>query len=622
MKPIQITGAEITRALKEQGIDVDAEGFTAFRPQSYQAGKGEIVIFENGKRGIYEVNPELARAYNGLDGGSASLLSSMLRNTASWLRAGVTLAPDFALRNVMRDAISSFVYAGSHPIKTIKGTISYFKQDAAYQNWLQGGGANSAMVSIDRNYINQHLYELEPQTHLMGRAWNVVKSPVEALRIISETLENVTRLGIKVDEFQQAKTKSQIQALSMITREGTVDFSRHGADPFLQQWTRSTAFMNPAIQGMDRMARAFKDDPVGVTAKAFASITIPSMLLWWVNHDDPRYRDMADWERDLFWNIFTDKFELPKDGADFSAHHALGLTKEIDGKWYVNNGHTFRIPKPFELGVLFGSLPERVLDAYVADKPDAFKNMSKTLGNVFGLNVVPTATLPILQQMTNYNFFTDRPLIPDSMKNLVPEYQYMPYTTEATKALAHLVGAVPGMHMSELASPMVIDNYIRGWTGTLGGYAVQIADFALRKTGVLPDPVKPTMKLEDMPAIKALMVRYPSAGAQSIQDFYESYNESQKVITTVKMLAQRGDIEAMTREMNIDQSKLVKLDNIKSGLANAQKVIQMIDQNQKFDPDEKRQLIDTIYLQMIAMARAGNDATQQIKKALGHQTLH
>lgn len=622
MKPIGITSDEVTKALKNQGIDLEAEGFTAFRPQSYNAGKGEIVIFENGKRGVYKVDPEVARAFNGLDASSSSLLSGMLRSTASWLRAGVTLSPDFAMRNMIRDAASSFVYAGSHPIKTLRGLRSYWKQDEAYQNWLQGGGANAAIVSIDRQYIERHLYELEPQTHLMEHTWNVVKTPIEALRIMSETMENVTRLGIKVDELKQAKTKAQIQALSLMTREGTVDFARHGADPFLQQWSRATAFMNPAIQGIDKMVRAFKDNPAGVSAKAFASITIPSLLLWWVNHDDPRYKDMQDWERDLFWNIFTDKWELPKNGADFSSHHALGLTKEIDGKWYVNNGHTFRIPKPFEVGVLFGSLPERIMDAYVADKPDAFKNFGRTIGNIFGFNVIPTALLPPLQQATNYNFFTDRPLVPDSMKNIVPEYQYMPYTTELTKKIAGIVGAVPGLHMSEIASPVVIDNYIRGWTGTLGTYAMQLADLGLRKTGVLPDPLKPAMKLEDMPVIRAFMVRYPSAGAQSIQDFYDNYTESQKVVSTVKLLAQRGDIEAMTREMNMDQSKLVKLDGIKAALSNAQKVIQMIDQNQKINPDEKRQLIDTIYMQMIAMSHAGNDETQQIKNALGQKTIH
>src|SRR5204863_8151537 len=108
-----------------------------------------------------------------------------------------------------------------------------------------------------------------------------------------------------------------------------------------------------------------------------------------------------------------------------------------------------------------------------------------------------------------------------------------PYTTELTKSIGQIVGTFSGMHDSSFASPIVIDNYIRGWTGTLGTYAVQIADAALRKAGVLPDPIQPARTLADIPAIRAFVVRYPSASAQSIQDFYDRYDKSAKLSATV-----------------------------------------------------------------------------------------
>ncbi len=616
MRPVEITDQEMVRALKEQGVDAEAEGFTAFRPQSYNAAPNEIVVFENGKRSIYKVDPEVARAYNGADVASASLLTGMLRGAASWLRAGVTLSPDFSPRNVMRDALTAFIYAGSHPLKTAKGAISYFKEDAAYQNWLKGGGANAAMVSMDRRYIEQHLYDMEPQTHLMGRAWNVIKSPIEALRIVSETMENVTRLGIARDELMVAKDKAQIQALSMLTREGTVDFARHGADPFFRQWQLTTAFMNPAIQGLDRMVRAFKDNPAGTTAKALAAITIPSLLLWWKNRDDPRWKDIPDWERDLFWIVFTNKWEKPENDQDLLAHAARGMAQEVNGEALVNKGYTFRLPKPFEIGVLFGSVPERILDAYVADKPDAFKHFGKTLGNVFGINAIPTALLPPLQQMTNYNFFTDRPLVPDSMKALLPEYQYAAYTTEATKALGAMIGTFPGMKESSFASPMVIDNYIRGWSGTLGDYAMQIASAALEKAGVLPEQVKPTKSLAEYPVIKAFMIRDPSAQAQSIQDFYDHYQKSTQRLATIRHEAMLGHMDAVIKEMSVNPVELEKLESIHKALGQATHVIQFVQANPQITPDEKRQIIDATYGQMIYMARTGNIALQTIKKAM------
>ena len=51
--------------------------------------------------------------------------------------------------------------------------------------------------------------------------------------IISEFMENMTRLGAVRDEMLQANTAAKIQALSLISREATVDFARHGADQSL-----------------------------------------------------------------------------------------------------------------------------------------------------------------------------------------------------------------------------------------------------------------------------------------------------------------------------------------------------------------------------------------------------
>ncbi len=599
-----INTIEKTEYVPSIDIRVDSDVATIFRAQSAAVAKDEMAVFHDGKRSVYKVDPDVAEAFNGTDRQTANMLTNILSTPASLLRTGVTTDLAFAGKNLIRDAVSSFLYTGSHPIKTIKGAISLFGKDEAFQNWLKGGGANATMVAMDRNYIQQHLYSLNAEVGAMQKTWNVIKTPYELLRVTSEVLENITRIGAVRDELMVAKSKAQIQALSMISREATVDFARKGSDPVLQNWSRMTAFMNPGIQGIDRMARALKENPLGTTAKALASITLPSMLLWWANHDDQwkdpatgqvinRWQETPDWEKDLFWIVLTEN-------------------------------HTFRIPKDFQWGIIFGSLPERLLDKYFGDKPDAFKNFSKSLMNGFQVNMIPTVAAPIAEQITNHNFFTDRPLIPSHLEKLLPEYQYTPYTTEATKALGHLVGALPGMHDKGFASPIVIDNYIRGWTGTLGTYAVEIADAALRKSGQLPDPIKPSMTLADIPIIKAFVIRHPSASAQSIADFHDHYNEAKLVVDTVHYLAREGDATAMQREMMMDTSKLVKLDGIQTALAQSQNLVQLIYKNPQIDADQKRQLIDTVYGQMITMARAGNEELRQVKQALGGhaETVH
>jgi hypothetical protein len=168
-----------------------------------------------------------------------------------------------------------------------------------------------------------------------------------------------------------------------------------------------SAFLNAGVQGLDRTVREMRSHPYGFAAKVAAGITFPSGLLWFANQDDERVKELHQWERDLFWIVPT------KD-------------------------HIYRIPKPFEVGVIFGSLPERALDAWVAENPDAFRHISESIVNAFLPNLMPTAATPVIEQFANRSTLTNRPLVPASMEGQLPEYQYTDYTTETAKALGKI----------------------------------------------------------------------------------------------------------------------------------------------------------------------------------------
>ena len=59
---------------------------------------------------------------------------------------------------------------------------------------------------------------------------------------------------------------------------------------------------------------------------------------------------------------------------------------------------------------------------------------------------------------------------------------------------------------------------------------------------------------------------------------------------------------------------LIPLDGVKNALSAAQKSIQAISDNPGIDPDEMRQLIDAIYLQMIDMAKQGNEMLKLLEE--------
>lgn len=602
MKPTTVSEPEMTKFLQAHGIDeIPEDLLTVFRASSRPLGDDEIRVFNEGKAEVYKVDPDMAIAFKGMDKQGISLFTKIMAVPAQLLKAGATLLPEFALKHAFRD----YLYAGVTsekpftPVDMAKGMWGLLTKDKDYQNWLKSGGSNNSTVSLDRRYLQENLRKLTEETGLMTRSWNVISHPLDGLRALTELSENISHLGAfkKSIADKENPDKADLQKAGFASRETAVDVARIGAN--MRAYNMITAFANVTIQDTDRVVRAVKDNPLGASAKIVAGIVLPSALLWWANHDDPRYKEIPQWEKDLFWIVMT------KD-------------------------HIFRVTKPFGMGALFGSGTERVLDAVAGDKPNALKDFDQTIKDVMVPGIMPTMIPPMIDQFANRSTFTNAPLIPDRLEKLLPEYQYNPYTLETTKALGSLIGSFPGMTEAAinkdpspfggiaqaLTTPVLMENYLRAWTGGLGMYTLQLADLALRKAGVVPDPVLPAGTLSDIPVIRAFTVRYPTASAQSIQDFYSAYETNKVYLDTINAKAKEGDIAAVQKTQRLNPAAMVQLDGIKQALGMHSQLVRNIWSNPQIPADEKRQLIDTTYYRMIEMAHAGNEAMENLRKAI------
>jgi hypothetical protein len=645
-------------ALRAEGI-ADPEALEPLLASLAPVREGEIRILRDGRAATYKVDPELARAMKGLDAQSMGDLERMLRPFANALRAGAVLQPDFVLRHSIRD----FLYAAvTHPgffspLDLVRGFTSLAIKDADYQDWLSSGGAQVSMVSLDRRYL-QHSIEQLTGTGILERAWNVVgdadtgiaakagavaKVPLDAARkfllnpmqMAVQFAESATHIGafIKAKNAMLADqpegtqlTREQTLEAGFASRDVAVDAARMGAK--IRTLNALSAFSNIVIQDTDRVARAFVKSPMATAIKVAGVISLPSVLTWINGNGDPRYDDAPDWERDLFWVLPHDhwKTTTAKDyGAQPDDPHLRRRTD--DGLYQVNDGAVFRIPKPWGMGLIFGSGVERSLDSFAAHKPGAFKSLMSSLGTVALPSLIPNAFTPIIEQFANRSTFTNRTLVPDQMEKLLPEYQYTPYTTETAKALGQIVGAFPGVEQARteqgiaggvaraLSTPILMENYLRAWTGNLGMYALQLADTGLRKTGVVPDPPNmPASTLADIPFVRAFVVRSPTSSAQSIQDFQDEYARNKIYYDTMLAMAKDGNQDAVQRIQQAGgPAMLVQLDGMHTALGEQSRIVRDIYKNPAIPSDEKRQLIDTIYWRMSEIAHAGTAAQAQAR---------
>jgi len=592
---------DVADALRDSGMkDVPPDLLRAIKAVLAPTKGTTITALRDGKVESWRVSPELADAVNYTNRDSANLIFKVLGGPARLARAGAVFSPDFIAKSPIRDFFSMAINSKDavvHPFEAVRSIMSIAKQDKVYQDWMRAGGANSSVVALDRRYIQENLLKLDQETGLLSRVWNIATTPAQKTMLGLRAASEFTDTMMRLPEFKKrmAEGASPGEA-AFASREVTVDFARIGAQ--MSSINALVPFLNAGIQGLDRTFREAKERPVAFMAKGTAYITIPTIGLFVANSSDPNYWEIPQWERDLFWIV------------------------PVGGTYW-------RIPKPFELGLMFGTLPERVLTDFMTEQPEAWREFHKSVLQVFNPVGWPSFVAPAMEQMTNKSF-SGAPIVPKNTEKLLPEYQYNNYTTETSKALGRLLGTFPGLESAAindetvfggmakaLTTPVLIENYVRGWTGGLGMYALQVADYGLRKAGVVPDPVLPASTLADIPFVKSFVVRYPSASADSVVRFYEQYHDTKTRYDSWMSRAREGDTESMARIQAAGGDRIfVTLDAFKDTLTEQQKLVNMIFKNPDFSKEEKRQLIDTLYYQMISVARTGNEAFREMNRSL------
>lgn len=519
-------------------------------------------VWENGEKVTYETTPELIKTMRMLDKEQSNMFVKVLSYPANWLRAGATLSPEFILRNPVRDMIGASIYSkhGFIPIvDTFKGLSLFLKKGDLYWEYMKSGAAHAAMVSLDRDYLSGQLRDI--MSH-KSNVTKLIKNPIELLRAMSEATEMATRLaefdnarkgytGVGNRLFGKDRKPLTAREAALESRDITLDFSRRGTHT--KKFNQAVAFFNAAIQGTDKMARAFKEDPRGMTVKTMLYITLPSVLLWYMNKDDERYQELPQWEKDTFWII--------------------------PGK-----ENMYKIPKPFEAGILFGTAFERMLQ-YMDDKKSGrngvgFKGFGERVIDSMTPSFMPTAVIPIFEAMTNKSIFRQRNIIPQSQENLPARLQYGANTSEVAKFVGDKINV----------SPYIVDNTIRGYGGGLAGLGLSGIDAA---TGAKENNA--SKKWYEAPGLRGFTAA-PYQSSNSVQRVYDDYKEQEKLHNAFKLTGQRPE--------GYDAKEFAKLKNASDSLKGLNKASKAIINNERMSGEQKREQLDKINMRKANIARS------------------
>lgn len=541
----------------------------------YQAlanGKDRIMVKLEGEDYMIRVeDPDLYRAMTFFDRKPFGAMVNVAAKAKRLLTAGVTASPEFMLRNFLRDSLSSWAISkdGFKPmIDSIKGVRKTWRMDgstidvmfsgASFLGGYVNGNDPEAMADTVRKSLRRK--GMTPE-QIARYEKSIIRNAAHAKGVVADAWEKYSRVGEAVENgnreavYDAAIKAGKSHAQAAFESKDLMDFSMLGASRTMQVMTQVLPFFNARVQGLGKLTRELRDNPRAI-AKRAGMITAASLALLAHNWDDERYEGLPDWDKDANW------------------HFWLGE-------------HHWRIPKPFEIGVLFGTIPERMVRA-LGDKDTGAqfgKAVARAIGDTFALNPTPQLVKPMVEAAFNYDSFRGGPIDGPQDLNVQAEARY----NEQTSLLMRELGELTGF------SPKQLEHLVIGYTGTMGSYVMAAADGLIR--AARPGE-SASWRADEIPLVKAVYRGTgPAKSTQHMEEFYRMLNEVNQLKRTVDQYRSEG-LTDKASELLEEQGGILKsrrsLSRTQQQVRVVRNKIELIQRDRTLAAEEKRRRIDEL----------------------------
>ena len=429
-----------------------------------------IEVYEKGLKAYFHVaDPSQVVAFSLND----PILSSTvlaLQKAAQLLRAGVTVLPPFAFRQVAEDISRAYVYAGvKHPGQMTARILMNFPVE--WFNELFGKKSNGTRELERMGVVGSFGFTPEKNVkNIMQEVGIEKKSLGSRILQVMEAGAKASDIAVRRAIYEQTMKETNGDAVlaEMRARE-IINFSRRGSSKAIAQVVSAVPFFNAYAQSMGKLSTAIVGDKAGRSTSINRSVfyqrmgimTAMGLTYALMMADDEDYWNLGDDVRDRNWILPYGKY--------------LGFTPAI--------------PIAPELGFIFKSIPERVVQYYKMHGTDEERKVLTVVGELVkrGIdvysspNLTPQLLKPFLENLTNHSFNLGRPLESQSQMGESPFKRYGMETSEVAKSAAEGLESLrnaTGMNWFTV-SPIKIENLIRGLTGTSAAIILQVGDAML-----------------------------------------------------------------------------------------------------------------------------------------------
>lgn len=408
-------------------------------------------------------DPDAVKALLGLGPEQSGLVLDVLKSFSNATKRGATglFAPLFAVKNLTSDAVQSAIQApnaAQHLAVDLPAAFFSSIGDAfkipglrnLAQDFRRTGGEYSSLLRGDRQ-LNRSVQNMRREAFLSPKGiakgiGTTIKTPFKVLEGVGDFAENLNRMAAfrRSRVRNQERTPQNIRNAITAGREITTNYSRKGL--YSPETEALIPYSNAAIQGLYRITRAFKKNPVKTIAGIGTLVVAPKLYEYAQFNEDPDYQKLPARER----------------------YRNLIVSKNSDGTFN-------KIPLPPEYAA-FGSFLTDVLNSTINNDPQAYKGTLDSVVNAFTPPIVSgalqgatqgggveqsikgtfnaTTVAPFAALFGNQSF-TGAPIVPERLADNSKKYQY----DEKTSGVAKWVGDKIGL------APLKVDYLLRAYGG-------------------------------------------------------------------------------------------------------------------------------------------------------------
>lgn len=514
-----------------------------------------ISFAEGGERTFVKVHdPALFNAMTEINldyfGGPLMKALGFAKRTLTY---GATFGPAFRVANAFRDTLHTAVISESFApfIDTWRGAVQVMQRSDDYIALMGSGGGfgQGYLDSNDPKAMSRQIKKIVKREG-EGAIGRIIDSPRKLLAAWDH-LGHASEMAARTQLYTNLRKAGKSHEKAAYEARDILDFGLSGDAQIVRAAIATIPFLNARFQGLDRMARGAKANKKAFAVKG-AMVAMASLALWALFKDDERYKELEDWEK-------------------WSYHH-----------FWIGDYH-YRLPKAFEVGAIFSSLPEALGDIANGNEDAGYfaDFLAHTAISTFSLNM-PAAITPAFEIATNKSTFTGRDIEDMGDKRMPTGLRADPWTSETLKVIGEKYNI----------SPKKMQTLIRGHFGTLGMFLLGGADII---TEQFSDVERPSWKIDQYPLV-GRFIRSPEGRTKYATRMYDTFHEIDRLVQSINHYKEAEDID-MVRSIVNENRNLLALKKFKSRVQKSLKNLRKREYEiwkRDLPAEKKRQLLDDI----------------------------